>query len=231
MHRVIRRIGDASARRPWVTIGAWAVAVAIVMALAGTAGGAFDDLVAPGSQSEQAMELLEERFPRRPAAAPWRCSPRPRERLEGHRPAVDAAVARIAGLEHVATVAGPFTAGTLSPDGRIGFAEIVFDRPSTELGQERVAAVAAAIEPARAAGVAAELGGDAAFINAESETSGNEAAGLLAALVVLVVAFGTIVAALVPIALTLVAVAAGLGGITLLAGAMDVSTARRPSAR
>ena len=73
--------------------------------------------------------------------------------------------------------------------------------------------------------VAAELGGDAAFINAETETSGAEAAGLLAALVVLVVAFGTIVAALVPIALALVAVAAGLGGIALLANAMDVSTA------
>ena len=227
MHRVIRRIGDASARRPWVTIGAWAVAVAVVMALAGTAGGAFvDDLVAPGSQSEQAMELLEERFPEAAGGSAMAVFAAPEgERLEGHRPAVEAAVARIAGLEHVATVAGPFTAGTLSPDGRIGFAEIAFDLPSTELGPERVAAVAAAIEPARAAGVAAELGGDAAFINAETATSGAEAAGLLAALVVLVVAFGTIVAALVPIALALVAVAAGLGGITLLAGAMDVSTA------
>jgi RND superfamily putative drug exporter len=79
--------------------------------------------------------------------------------------------------------------------------------------------------PAREAGVVAELGGDAAFINAKTETSGAEAAGLLAALVILVVAFGTIVAALVPIALALVAVAAGLGGITLLANAMDVSSA------
>jgi RND superfamily putative drug exporter len=52
-----------------------------------------------------------------------------------------------------------------------------------------------------------------------------EAIGLLAALVVLVVAFGTIVAALVPIALALVAVAAGLGSIFLLARQMNVSTA------
>jgi RND superfamily putative drug exporter len=227
MHRVIRRIGDASTRRPWVTIGAWAVAVAVVMGLAGTAGGAFvDDLVAPGSQSEEAMELLQERFPEAAGGSAMAVFAAPEgERLERHRPAVDAAVARIADVEHVAMVAGPFTAGTVSPDGRIGFAEITFDLPSTELGQARVAAIAAAIEPARAAGVAAELGGDAAFINAESETSGGEAAGLLAALVVLVVTFGTVVAALVPIALTLVAVAAGLGGITLLASAMDVSTA------
>ena len=172
------------------------------------------------------MELLEERFPEAAGGSAMAVFAAPEgERLDGHRPAVDAAVARIAGVEHVATVADPFTAGTLSPDGRIGFAEITFDRPATELGPEPLAALADAIEPARAAGVAAELGGDAAFINAETETSGAEAAGLLAALVVLVVAFGTIVAALVPIALTLVAVAAGLGGITLLAGAMDVSTA------
>jgi putative drug exporter of the RND superfamily len=227
MHRVIRRIGDASARRPWVTIGAWAVAAAIVMGLAGTAGGSFaDDLVAPGSQSEEAMQLLQERFPEAAGGSAMAVFAAPEaERLERQRPAIDAAVARIAEVEHVATVADPFTAGTVSADGRIGFAQIAFDRPSTELGPAPLAAIADALAPARQAGIAAELGGDAAFINAETETSGAEAAGLLAALIVLVVAFGTIVAALVPIALTLVAVAAGLGGITLLANAMDVSSA------
>ena len=227
MHRITRRLGDASARRPWATIGAWAVVAAIVLGLAGTAGGSFaDDLVAPGSQSEEAMALLEERFPEAAGGSAMAVFAAPEgERLERHRPAVEAAVARIAGVEHVATVADPFTAGTVSPDGRVGFAVIAFDRPSMELGPAPLTAVADAIAPAREAGVAAELGGDAAFINAESETSGAEAAGLLAALVVLVVAFGTIVAALLPIALTLVAVAVGLGGITLLAKAMDVSSA------
>ena len=227
MHRIVRRIGDASARRPSVTIGAWALAAAIVMGLAGTAGGAFaDDFVAPGSQSEEAMQLLKERFPEAAGGSAMAVFAAPEgERLERHRPAVDAAVARIADVEHVTTVVDPFTAGTVSPDGRIGFAEIAFDRPSTELGTAPLAAIADAMEPARAAGVVAVLGGDAAFINGETETSGAEAVGLLAALVVLVVAFGTVLAALVPIALALVAIAIGLGGITLLANAMDVSTA------
>ena len=227
MHRIVRRIGDASARRPWVTIGAWALAAAIVMGLAGTAGGAFaDDFVAPGSQSEEAMQLLKERFPEAAGGSAMAVFAAPEgERLERHRPAVDAAVARIADVEHVTTVVDPFTAGTVSPDGRIGFAEIAFDRPSTQLGPAPLAAIADAMEPARAAGVVAVLGGDAAFINGETETSGAEAVGLLAALVVLVVAFGTVLAALVPIALALVAIAIGLGGITLLANAMDVSTA------
>jgi putative drug exporter of the RND superfamily len=227
MHRVIRRLGDASARRPWVTIGAWAVAAALVIGLAGTAGGAFvDDLVAPGSQSEEAMQLLEERFPDAAGGSAMAVFGAPEgQRLQGYRPAVEAAIARITAVEHVTTVVDPFTAGTVSPDGRIGFAQITFDRPSTELGPEPPAAVADALAPARESGIAAEVGGDAAFINAPGETSGTEAAGLLAALVVLVVAFGTLVAALVPIALTLVAVAVGLSGITLLANAMDVSSA------
>ncbi|MBC6461176.1 MMPL family transporter [Actinomadura sp. HBU206391] len=227
MHRIIRRIGAASAHRPWVTIGTWAVAVLIVMGSAGTAGGTFaDDFVAPGSQSEQAMELLEERFPEAAGGSAMAVFAAPEgQRLERHRPAIDAAVARIGDVEHVTTVAAPFTAGTVSPDGRIGFAEIAFDMPSTELGPESLAAIIDAMEPVRDTGVVAELGGDAAFINAEPVSSGTEAVGVLAALVVLLVAFGTIIAALVPVALALVTVAIGLGGITLLASAMDVSGA------
>jgi putative drug exporter of the RND superfamily len=230
MDQLTRRIGDASARRPWVTLAAWAAVAAVVTVSAGTVGGAFvEDFVAPGSQSEQAMELLEERFGDAAGGSAMAVFAVPEgQRLEGHRPAIDAAVARIAGLEHVTRAAGPFAAGTVSADGRVGFAEIGFDRPSTELGTQPIAAVVGALDPAREAGVTAELGGDAAFINAETETSGAEAAGLLAALVVLLVAFGTVVAALVPIVLALVAVAAGVGGITLLAGAMDVSSAAPP---
>jgi RND superfamily putative drug exporter len=226
MHRLIRRIGDASARRPWVTIGAWAVAAAIVIGLAGIAGGAFvDDFVAPGSQSERAMELLDERFPEAAGGSAMAVfAVDYGGTLDSRREVIEAALARVATVEHVATVADPFQAGTVSPDGRIGFAELTFDLPASDLGPAPFEALAGAIEPVRAAGVTAELGGDAVFVNADAETSGTEAVGLLAALVVLVVAFGTVVAALVPIGLALVAVAVGVGGITLLANAMEVST-------
>ena len=63
MNQLTRRIGDASARRPWVTLGAWAVVAAVITVSASTLGGAFvEDFAAPGSQSEQAMDLLQERF-------------------------------------------------------------------------------------------------------------------------------------------------------------------------
>ncbi|MFG1664086.1 MMPL family transporter [Streptomyces sp. Y7] len=227
MNRLTRRIGDASARRPWMTIAAWVAALALVLPLAAVAGGSFvDDLVAPGSQSEEAMELLEERFPEASGGSAMAVFAVPEgERIDGHRPAVEAAVARISDVERVATVTDPFAAGNVSPDGRIAFAQVAFDVPAMEVAPGQITALGHAIEPVRDDGVVAELGGDAVFINAETPTSGAEAAGLLTALVILVVAFGTLVAALVPVALALVAVAAGLGSVALLAHAMDVSTA------
>jgi len=55
MNRFIRRIGDASARRPWTTIGMWAVLAALVVSLSGAFGGVFaDDFSAPGSESARA---------------------------------------------------------------------------------------------------------------------------------------------------------------------------------
>jgi putative drug exporter of the RND superfamily len=79
-------------------------------------------------------------------------------------------------------------------------------------------------------GLRVELGGDAVFLNAEDESSGHVGVGLLVALLVLLVVFGTLVAAIVPVGLSIVAVGAGIGGITLLAGSMDVSASAIPVA-
>jgi RND superfamily putative drug exporter len=227
MNRFIRRIGDVSARRPWTTIGAWAVLAALVAVLAGAVGGAFaDDFSAPGSESAQAMTLLEERFPAVAGGSAVAVFAAPKGRqVTSYRAGVESALERVAKIDHVATVSDPFETGQVSADGRIAFAELGLDVPSTEFGRATAAAVGDALEPARAGGAQAEFGGDAAFLNAEKKSSPAEAVGLLAALVVLLVAFGTVVAALVPIVLALVAVGVGLGGIVLLAGGLTVSTA------
>ena len=227
MNTLARHLGDASARRPKRTIGVWALLAALVVVLSSAFGGAFlDDFTAPGSDSAAASELLEQRFPTATggtAVAVFAADEG--ERLESSRPDVEATLARLSDVEHVAAVTDPFTTGRVSDDGRIGFADISLDLPTGELGPEPAKALAAALAPARDAGLQAEVGGEAVFLNTETAPSGAEAVGVVVALVVLVVAFGTVVAALVPIALALVAVAAGLSAITLLAGALDVSTA------
>ncbi len=227
MNRFVQRLGDASARRPWTTIGAWAVLAVLVAVLSGAVGGVFaDDFSAPGSESAQAQDLLEERFPAVAGGSGVAVfAADPGEQLTAHRAEIKASLAQVAGIEHVAAVTDPFETDRISADGRVGYAEISLDVPSTELGRPAAAEITEALEPARAGGVQAELGGDAAFLNAEKKSSPAEAVGLLAALVVLVVAFGTIVAALVPIVLALVAVAVGLLSVVVLAGSLEVSTA------
>jgi len=227
MNRLIRRIGDTSARRPWTTIGAWAVLAVLVAVLSGAVGGTFaDNFSAPGSESAQAQDLLEDRFPAVAGGSGVAVfAVDDGEQLADHREQIEAALAEVARVEHVATVTDPFETDRVSDDGRVGYAEVALDVPSTELGRPAAAEITEALQPARDRGVQAEFGGDAAFLNAEKESSGAEAIGLLAALVVLVVAFGTIVAALVPIVLALVAVAVGLLSIVVLAGSLEVSTA------
>ena len=227
MNRFIRRIGDVSARRPWTTIGAWAVLAALVVALSTTLGGAFaDDFSAPGSESADAMQLLSDRFPQAGGGTAVAVFAAPDgQQLSSSRPSIEAALSQVAKVKHVANVTDPFQPQRISADGRIGYAEITLDVPSTEFGRATAAAVTRALEPARTGGLQAEFGGDAAFLNAEKKSSSAEAVGLVAALVILLVAFGTVVAALVPIVLALVAVALGYSGVVLLAGSMSVSTA------
>ena len=102
MNRFTRRVGAASARRPWSTVVAWVVVAAAVIALAGTAGGTLlDDMVAPGSQSEHAMDLLDDRFPKAAGGSAMAVfAAGEGDRLARHRPAIEAALARIAKVEH-----------------------------------------------------------------------------------------------------------------------------------
>jgi len=227
MNAFIRSIGDLSAKRPWTMVGAWLVLAALFVALSGAFGGVFaDNFSAPGSESAQAMDLLEDRFPEvagGSAVAVFAAADG--EQLDRYRADITSALSQVAEVEHVASVGDPFAADRVSEDGRIGFAEITLDVASTEFGRESAAAVVDALEPARDSGLTAEFGGDAAFLNADEESSGAEVVGVLAALIVLLIAFGTVVAALVPITLALVSVAVGSCGILLLAGTMDVSTA------
>lgn len=226
MEQLTRRLGDLSARKPWATIGAWAVLTALLIALSGAAGGTLsDDFSARGTDSARAQDLLKQSFPEAAGgigvavfAAP------PGQRLDGQRAAIATALSKLAAAEHVASVSDPFATGRISKDGRIGYSDLTLDLPAADLGAPGADKLFDALKPARDSGVEAELGGDVASFNKKNE-SGSEGFGLIAALVVLVIAFGTVLAAVVPIALAGVAVATGLSSIALLAHGMDVSTA------
>ena len=110
----------------------------------------------------------------------------------------------------------------MSPDGRTAFATVQYGVQTAQ--PEHYDEVVAAVEPARDAGVQAEVSGEIAWAAAEIE--GQEAIGLAVALVVLLVAFGSVIAAGVLIATALVGVAVGLAGLGVMAGFTDVPKCR-----
>ncbi len=232
MNRFTRAIATASARHPWRTMASWVLVLVGVLFLAASAGGTFDeDFSAKGSESKQAADLLADSFPEaNQGTVLVVLAADDGATLAESRTEVDSVLTDVAGLDHVATVADPFAAGTISPDGRIGYAVVTLDVPEREMGKPAFTVLSDGVSSLGEPGVRVELGGDAVFLNAEDSSSGHVGIGLLVALLVLLVVFGTLVAAVLPIGISLVAVGAGIGGITLLAGTMDVSASAIPVA-
>ena len=163
MNRFTRSIAMASARHPWRTIATWVVVLGAVFALAGSGGGAFiDAFSAKGSQSERAMQLLEDKFPEAThATALVVFAVDDGETLQSQQQAVDAVLADVAGADHVVDVADPFASGTISDDGQVGYAALTFDETPAELGKGSFVPLTELVDASNTADLRVELGGDA----------------------------------------------------------------------
>ena len=232
MNRLTRAVAMASARHPWRTMASWVFALVAVFFLAAAGGGTFtDDFSAPGSQSARAMNLVTDNFPdAAKGTALVVIDAQDGATLEADQADVAAILDQVTGLDHVASVTDPFQTGTISDDGRIGYAVLTLDVPEREMGKPAFATLSDGVSSIHAENLQVELGGDAVFLNAGGGSSGHVGIGLLVALLVLLVVFGTFVAAILPIGLAVVAVGAGIGGITLMAGFTDVSVSAIPVA-
>ena len=121
------------------------------------------------------------------------------------------------------SVSDPFAERTFSDDGRIAYSEAQFDRVIYDKDREAVVAVQDAVrETVEPAGVTVEYNGEAEFPPIEQGTS--ELLGLLAAIIVLLVVFRTLVAMLIPVALAIVALATAFLLLFILAGLTAINT-------
>ncbi|MDT3443694.1 MULTISPECIES: MMPL family transporter [unclassified Pseudofrankia] len=220
MSGFLHRLGGACAAHPWRVIGAWVAALVLTFGLASVFGGTpQDNYDTPGLPSQVATDLLRSGFPE-VAGADARIVLHDRDsRLDD---AVIAAVSRnLAGVEHVDLVTPP----RLSADGDTALITAYYDRPVTDVGGKKALhdLVAAVAGPTRTAGVTTEIGGQVAE-NIQKVNGAAEAIGIAAALVILLLAFGSVVAAGVPLAVALIGLGVGSSGVTLIAAATQVST-------
>jgi putative drug exporter of the RND superfamily len=232
MAALLDRLGRAAARRKWLTVGVWILVAIVVAGVAVAAGGKTIDVFSiPGAQSQQATDLLNRRFPSRAGdtAAIVVAAPKGATLRD---PALGAAVAatqaRVARLPHVTQVAGPATPGAggafVSRDATVGYANVQYDRKATALPSDAFRQLEGAAAPARQAGLRVVYGGAVADVFNQQTTDSADAIGILVAVVILLVAFGSVIAMSIPIGTALFGLAVGLSLIFALAAVTDIGT-------
>jgi RND superfamily putative drug exporter len=202
---MLERLARWSFRRRRLMLGIWTVSLVGISVLGQVAGGEFsNDFRMPGTESQAAFDLLEDRFPERSGdtgqivfqSEEAVTTPAVREAMEG----LFAAAADLEGVEGVTSPYVDTAGGRTGGDGRTAFADIQFDRPGPEVPIESIEALMVLRADVMEAtpGLQVEYGG-LAFEFAEQEPPGGEMVGLLAAIIILLVAFGSFLAMALPI--------------------------------
>ena len=224
MSSFLYRLGQAAARHRWRTLGIWIAAVIAIFVIGGALGGKFsDDFNLPDSESQRAYDLLAERYPAASGTSAYIVFHSAGGPLEGQADAVTSTLDTIGGQPHVIAVSDPFeTPGALSSDGTIGYAQVAYDEPAIDLGVEPFEALQATLDDVRSPDLDAEIGGEYASWGTQPETGTSELIGLLAAMIILLIAFGSVVAMGLPIATAVIGLATGTGLALILAAFASV---------
>jgi RND superfamily putative drug exporter len=216
-------IGRFCSRHHYPVIAAWLV-LAIALVLVGQAGGSktSENLTLPGTDSTIATELLEDNLPEQaygnnPLVLE---APRGGKLTEAkYSAAVAETVKRLEALHDVNSAISPLSpAGKefLSKDQKIGYIPVVLGIGPGEIDEDEAQRILDAAQPARAAGLQTAVGSYVGQQLSKPSTEVSEAIGLTAAVIILLFAFGTATAMMLPIVSALIGLACALSIIRML---------------
>ncbi|TDT30311.1 RND superfamily putative drug exporter [Streptomyces sp. BK208] len=216
-------------QRRLVAVLLWLLALGGVGTAAVVAGSAYsNDYGIPGTGSDRASRLLESRFPGLDGDSDtivWHTTTGT-VRAADVEQTMTRTLDRIAELPSVAAVTNPYDdpdSPLISENADTAYATVTFEDASQDVDAGEARAVVDAAGAAETDGLRVELGGGAIALTESGGSHLAEAVGVAVAAVVLFLAFGTVAAALLPIATALVSVGTAYAGITLLGHAMTVA--------
>ena len=200
------------------------ICVAVLVVVSGVASAVgtrtSTDFSLPHTESQQALDALRRDFPAQAGDVDQIVFRAGRGRIAD--PAVQARIApmltRVARLPHVVAVTSPYGPGgsqAISPDGRIAFATVTFDEQAQDLPTAAIERVTSTARRAAAPGLEVELGGLAIEETNTTSLGSATAIGLAAAIVVLLLAFGSLLAAGLPIVTAALGLGTAFGAIAL----------------
>ena len=225
---MLEGIARFSYRRRWLMLAIWIVALIGFITLGSTVGGSYStDFSLPGAESQEAFDLLEERFPEvagETADIVFRAEQGVTD------PQVESAMTglfqELRQVDRVIGIDTPYTeqgAQQISPDGTIAFATMHFRVVEGESVPIEIAdEIKAITAETQIEGVTVEPGGNVIAFSEFEEPGGAEMIGILAAIVILLITFGSVLAMGLPILSALFGIGIGLAMVFLFANFINV---------
>lgn len=241
LSKALLRLGASAARHPWRVIAAWLVAATLAVLAAVAFGGRnADSMTAPGLDSQRAAELIEragtgqEGMTAQVVVTP----------LDdgatffddgGARTALTRLRAEVKRLPHVLGTSDPAGAldaggdtavrgGLVSADGRIAVVRVQYPDQSRLSAEDLDALVDLGDRLRAELPLRIEMGGHLFYVFSDPDGGASELIGLLAAAAILFLAFGSLVAAALPIGMAVFGLTVGVATMTVLAGVTEVPT-------
>ncbi|GGT22331.1 membrane protein [Streptomyces kurssanovii] len=229
MATFLYKLGRSAFRRRRLVALLWVALLAVAGVGAATASTATSSSFSiPGTEAQKAFDLLEERFPGgsadgATARVVFKAPDGEKMTDAGHRAEVDKAVSELKdGSDQIAAVTDPYTAKAVSRDGSTAYVSVTYAVSSMELTDATREALEETGTEAREAGLTVEIGGDA--LQAIPESGAGEIIGVVVAGIVLVITFGSLVAAGLPLLTAIIGVGIGISTITALANVLDLGS-------
>lgn len=225
MAQLLYRLGRFTARRRRSVLFAWLIALIAFGGVAlGFHGTLTDSFTIPGTPAQQAMDELSEEIPGAGGATGTIVFAAPAGAeitAPQYQQAMGQMLAQTAELDGVAAVIDPETAGTVARDASMAYAQVLFTDQMTEIPvatQQRIAELA---DTHAVDGMTIVQGG--AAVEQMPAIGSTEALGVAIALVVLLIMFGSVVAAGLPMLTALIGVGVGMAGILITARFIEMS--------
>ncbi|HEX4789434.1 MAG TPA: MMPL family transporter, partial [Actinospica sp.] len=217
------RISAHCARHPVRVIAGWLIVLACVLVGHNIANPAYSDAVSlPGSQSSTGADLLSASEPTAGEPSGTIVLHASSGTVAAQQTAVDQTLSNLRALPHVTNVSTPVT----SASGNTAYTTVAFDEELKSLGDGYTTQLDSATAPARAAGLGVGYGGQLdQIVRAPADDRKSETVGVVVALVILLLAFGSVLAALLPLLTALVSVLVGLSVVGIVAVAITFATA------
>ncbi len=231
MTGVLYAVARFCVRRRFVVVTLWILTVVALVAVSHrVSDNTSDNLKLPGTDSQRATDALSHSFPAQSNGS----SPIVLHVTSGkltdskYSSAVNEAAADVAKAPHVASVINPLTsegASALSKDKATGYLAVTTSVSAGELSvADAQTIINAASKPAQKAGIDVQTGGQLGQKVSKPSTESSELIGILAAMVILTLTFGTAVAMLLPIVNAILALVVTLAIIRMLSHVTTVST-------